>query len=127
MSRFRRSVGFAFSLIALPMTTAASADPHSTPIQITAVRVYSTGNSSTDFVQISISAAATVCSPATYFSFSIGTSAGQGMLANAITALSTGQRVTLEVSNATGCTIQNNAGAALQSLTLLAPGFPGPW
>jgi hypothetical protein len=114
------------ALAMLVFATPASAGAYNTtPVQITSVRVYSNGSSSTDVALINTSAVG-ACS-GTAYSFPIGTAAGQGMLANAITALSTGQRVTIEVSNTTGCTQEVNWGPSVQSLTLLASGNAGPW
>jgi hypothetical protein len=101
----------------------AQAEPHSTPVKIQGVRVHS--NPSGDSVFLT-TATAGVCS-AMAFTFPLNTPAGQGMLATALTALSSNNNVTIEVSTATSCTTQNNFGPALQSLTLLAPSNPGPW
>lgn len=102
----------------------AQAGSYSTPVKIQGVRIYSNPPSS-DSVLLT-TATAGVCGT-TAFTFPLNTPAGQGMLATALTALSSTNNVTIEVSNATGCTSQNNFGPALQSLTLLAPSNPGPW
>ncbi|WCM26560.1 hypothetical protein NDN01_21570 [Sphingomonas sp. QA11] len=102
----------------------AQADPYSTPVKIKGVRVYS--NPPSNDVVLLTTATAGVCST-TSFSFLLNTPAGQGMLATALTAISSNSNVTIEVSTATGCTTQNGFGAAVQSLTLLSPSNPGPW
>ncbi|MEO7170172.1 MAG: hypothetical protein ABIY39_07350 [Sphingomonas sp.] len=102
----------------------AQADPYSTPVKIKGVRVYS--NPPSNDVVLLTTATAGVCGTTT-FSFLLNTPAGQGMLATALTALSSNSNVTIEVSNATGCTAQNGFGPALQSLTLLSPSNSGPW
>jgi hypothetical protein len=49
------------------------------------------------------------------------------MVSTALTALSSGRSVTIEVSNSTGCTMIANGGPQVQSLTLLASGYSGPF
>lgn len=119
----RRTIG-ALGLLAATVVPVliADAEPHSsTPVQILAVRV---GTGANTEVYITV-ASATVCNSQS-FDFPLDTG-GQGMLSVAMTALSTGRSVTVEASNATGCTPEAGAGPALQSLTLLAPGYAGPY
>jgi hypothetical protein len=49
------------------------------------------------------------------------------MLSTALTALSSGRSVTIEVSNSTGCTVVASGTAQLQSIVILASGYSGPY
>ena len=115
----------AVAYAAVPVCT-ARADPHSPPVQILSVRSYTTGSATTDFAQITTTNT-TLCSGAAVYAISLASPAGQGMLAVAMTAASTGRSVTLEVSNSTTCSAAIGGAPQLQSLTLLANGYGGPF
>ena len=106
--------------------TPVQAEPHSDPVQILAVRPYYLGGSNTEFAYIATTASS-VCSGAGHFVLALNTPAGEAMLSIALTALSTGRSVTLEISNSTGCNVVASGGPQLASLTLLASGYSGPY
>ena len=123
--RFRVIAGSFIAFLALAPGL-AQADPHSTPVQILSVRPYYLGSGSTEYAYVAATASS-LCGGATYYEFPLNSPAGQGMLATALTALSSGRSVTLEVSNSTGCTAVAGGGPQLQSIVLLASGYSGPF
>jgi hypothetical protein len=102
----------------LGAASAARAGAFSPPTTIVSVRTYDTGSNSTSAVMITVSGWASFCSGATSYSISLLDAAGQGMLAEVITAVTTGKSVVMELSNVTGCTTEFNWGPQLQSLWL---------
>lgn len=123
--RFMRPImGALISSVAL-LAAPAESEPHSDPVQILAVRPYYVAGS-TEFAYIATTPTS-ICSGAGHFVIALNTPAGEGMLAIALTALSTGRSVTLEISNSTGCNLIANGGPQLASLTLLASGYSGPY
>ncbi|WP_146218069.1 MULTISPECIES: hypothetical protein [unclassified Caulobacter] len=91
----------------------ATAEPTYGPVQLNQVRVYDDGANA--FVLIEVKNA-TYCSTST-FTFKLSNLSGAGMLSASLTALATGQRVNIEISNTTGC---NGYGTQLQSITVLS-------
>jgi hypothetical protein len=125
----KRSFGIVAGLFAAFLAlvpTPAQADPHSSPVQILSVRPYYLGSGNTEYAYITTTSGA-VCSGATYFTLALNSPAGEAMISTALTALSSGRSVTVEVSNSTGCTVIANGGPQIQSLTLLASGYSGPF
>jgi hypothetical protein len=116
------------SLVALlaMAPTCAEAEPHSSPVQILSVRPYYAGSGSAEYAYIKTTPSS-VCTDATYFTLALNSPAGEAMFSTALTALSSGRSVTIEVSNSTGCTMIANGGPQVQSLTLLASGYSGPF
>lgn len=126
--RTRARLLVAVTLAVITIAPRALAEPHSAPVQVLSVRPYTTGNTAGDAAFIATTNPG-ICGATgnTGFWISLADASGQGMLSTAITALSTGARVTVEISNTTGCTPTNGGVVQLQSLTLLASGYPGPY
>jgi hypothetical protein len=96
---------------------AGLADPTVSNVTITYVRIYSAGSGSAAMLSVA-GVPSTFCNGTPNFSIALSDAGGQGMLAAAMTAVTTGQTVSLEVSNATGCTAEFNWGPQLQSMYL---------
>ena len=106
--------------------SAVQADPHSSPVQVLSVRPYYLGSGTSEYAYMTTTASS-LCSGATYFTIALNSTAGQAIVSTALTALSSGRSVTVEVSNSTGCAAVANGGPQIQSLTLLASGYSGPF
>jgi hypothetical protein len=91
---------------------AVSAEP-SSPATVKIMQVRPYANSHSVYIHVS---SGQLCSTSA-FVIMTDEPGGKGMYAAALTALTTGKRVILEVSNATGCT---GWGTKLQSLYVLA-------
>jgi hypothetical protein len=96
---------------------AGLADPTVSSVTITFVRIYSAGSGSAAMLSVA-GVPSTFCNGTPNFSIALSDAGGQGMLAAAMPAVTTGQTVSLEVSNATGCTVEFNWGPQLQSMYL---------
>lgn len=119
---------FACSFIAFLdlVPSVAQAEPHSSPVQVLSVRPYYLGSGSSEYAFIATTPSS-VCNGAVYFTLALNSPAGEAMVSTALTALSSGRSVTVEISNGTGCTVISGGGPQLQSLTLLASGYSGPY
>lgn len=95
-------------LMALCVPSAVQAEPTGGRVSILSLRPYSGG-----LMYVEVSSGA-LCSTSV-FTFSVSEVNGKEMYAAALTALTNGKQVQLEVSNATGCT---GFGSRLQSIYL---------
>ncbi len=99
------------------LSNAVRADPTVSNVTITYVRIYSAGSAS-DALLFVAGVPSTFCGGTANFMISLSDAGGQGMLAAALAAVTSGNTVSLEISNATGCTVEGNWGPQLQSLYL---------
>jgi hypothetical protein len=120
MKRGRKLAIFAAVMTGVCLHAASvRADPTVTNVTITYVRIYSSGATSAAMLNIA-GVPPTFCNGATNYAIALSDAGGEGMLAAALTAVATGNLVSIEVSNATGCTVEFNWGPQVQSLYLIS-------
>lgn len=121
MSRLYIRIFTLIVTIALTLTVFGSssiAEPTTGTGTILWIRPYSNASNNTPVAYVMLTAPSNQCSNAQYFTIVLSDAAGQGMLAAAMTALTAGRAVALEISNSTGCTATYNGGPVVQSLYL---------
>lgn len=105
------AAGLAFALSAM-VSTPVLAEPTSPRVLITSIRPYKSGTAPIVFLYVTSPA---ICDT-TVFKIELADPVGPAMLSVALTAMTAKKYVTLEVSNATGCT---GTYTLLQSISII--------